>query len=179
MHKRCPGDILYADRLLARSWVAGTPNQPLLVRSRIYTPSSRLSCSLAISFEPDTPRVIDNYNNADEPADSFVEFSAYHRDSTGKLAKSYTTAAFDLPHARELDTHYPIFEIDSYLAVPGGVLKLLGNWILTVEWEPNVCIPPDELCELFAACDVDVMDMGENSNGPEGGRFHVLRHAGV
>lgn len=173
LKRRCPGDILYAEELIARSWAAGPTNQPMETKCRIYTPTPRLSCSISIGFEPDTPRVITTYDNIDPvggDTESYVRFSGFQRNSTGKLAKSFTFPpptidALPLPISRELDTNYPLMEVDAFLSIPGGTLKVLGNWILTVEWEPSVCIPPNELCELFNMCDVGVQWMPTTLGG--------------
>lgn len=125
---------------LARVNASGASNATGTAIARINNPSRRLSCSVSVAFEPDSPQAIPNYAGA-----TYTLTAMRPGTNASKEARLHTIlAATALPHAYEMDTAIRAIEVSAALTIPltAGAAAIPGDWVLVVEWEPNqnLCI---------------------------------------
>jgi len=149
-----PTWIKTANKRVCRVETSGAPNLTGAPVCWIRNPSSRISCCISLSFEPDVQATIGSYTAAT------YTMRAWRRNLvTGKTSELHTLQpATNLPHAYELDSAVNLVRLVTALAIPtvAGV-AVAGDWVLQCEWQPNTPLTDAAAQQLFSECDIELV----------------------
>lgn len=141
---------------LAKVNTSGTALTSATVRARVRNPSSRLRCTISVSFEPATKTIVDSYTGS-----TWIVRALRPGDNEGGQECELHTleSGLALPRAYTIDDQIRLVEIRATLAIPtdGAAANLAGVWRMVTEWEPTIPMCDEEVFGLYSQCDASLV----------------------